>query len=590
MIGGSIYRNNFTFSMAERWTITPTVVNEVRVTSSGNGTSNFRREFDPRNYSLFDGLNAGNPFTTGFFTYTGASRRNTPVKTINDQLNWQRGVHSLNFGFSFTKISSWTQSVASQNLPGITLGLDGNDPVRLGSTNIFTTTNFPNSNTTQRGDAMNLYALLVGRVSATARTAVLNENTLDFDFVPSDVRNHQNEFGIYVQDSWKARPNLTLTGGLRWEYQPSPVNDNGIYTRTGVDGIFGVSGRGNLFKPGVFEGALTEFRLVEKGEAAFDAQKTDIAPSVGFAWSPQFSGNGILTKLFGDNGQTVLRGGYSIAYIREGFAAFNAMFGSNDGPTIALGTGPTNDPAIFGPAGSRMLRDLTVDNVPLRPVPPAEFPITARQSASINDFHPDLRSGYVQSWTFGLQRELTKDMALEVRYVANHGTRLWRQYEIGEVNIFENGFLNEFQIAAENLRIARAAVPNSNNFGNAGLPGQRDIPIIRTALGLTSDLGFATTISRGEAGRLAANIAQNVTRMDRLINAKLVPSVTLPDPNAPGQFITLSNFFVANPRSPTNSWIMDNAADANYNSLQVDFRRRLSGGVWCRAATSGRMR
>ncbi|HEV8481954.1 MAG TPA: TonB-dependent receptor, partial [Blastocatellia bacterium] len=577
-VGGSIYRNSFTFVMAERWTISPSLVNEIRLTSSGNGTSMFRREFDPRNYSLFNQLNVGNPFSSGFFTYTSQSRRNTPVKTMDDQLNWQKGSHRYSFGFSLTRIKSFVQGVGSQNLPSVALGLDGNDPVRLGSTNIFSTTNFPNSNTTQRGDAMNLYALLVGRVSGTGRTAVLDEDSLNFAFVPSTARNHATEYGVYVQDSWKAKPNLTLTGGIRWQYMPSPVNDNGIYTRTGVDGIFGVSGRGNLFKPGVFTGGVTQFKLVEKGEAAFDPSKRDFAPSVGFAWTPNLN-NGFLRRVLGETGQTVLRGGYSIAYIREGFNAFDSMFGSNDGPTIALGTGPTNDPTIFGAAGSRMLRDLNFNNVPLRSMPEAKFPITARQSASINDFNPNLRSGYVQSWTFGIQREIGKDMALEVRYVGNHGTRMWRQYEIGEVNIFENGFLNEFLIAQENLRISRAANAASTNFGNAGLTGQKDIPIIRTALGLISDLTFATTIARGEAGRLAANIAQNVTRMNRLISANLIPSITLPDPNAPGESMTLSNFFVANPRSPTSSWIMDNAADANYHSMQIDFRRRMSKGV-----------
>ena len=42
---GSIYRNNFTFALAERWTIKSNLINEIRLTSSGNGTSNFRREF-----------------------------------------------------------------------------------------------------------------------------------------------------------------------------------------------------------------------------------------------------------------------------------------------------------------------------------------------------------------------------------------------------------------------------------------------------------------------------------------------------------------------------------------------------------------
>jgi hypothetical protein len=589
--GGSIYRNNFTFAAAERWTINSRLVNEVRATSSGNGTSMFRREFAPAHFQLFNGYSVGNPFSSGFFTYSGQSRRNTPVKSLSDNLSWMRGTHNLNFGVGYTRISSFTQAVSSAYVPTITLGIAANDPINAGSTSIFSTTNyFPGSNSTQRGDAQALYALLTGRISSTGRAAVLDEKSRDFTFTPTTERNHQFDLGIYAQDSWKARPNLTLNYGLRWELQPSPVNDNQVYTRVGPEGVYGVSGLGNLFKPGVFEGKNTVFRLLEKGERGFDTSKNDFAPTLGFAWQPNL-GRGFLRHVFGESGKTVLRGGASIAFVREGFDAFNSMFGSNEGPTVALGTSAANDPTIWtGGPGSRLLRD---GNFPFRPVPSPVFPLTARQGASINDFEPNLQPGYVSSWTFGIQRELTKNMAFEVRYVGNHGTHLWRQYEINEVNIFENGFLEEFKIAMENLRIARLANPTSNNFGNQALPGQKNIPIISTALGLTSDLTFATTISRGEAGRLASNIAQNVTRMNNLINAKLIPSISLPDPNNPGTNITLSNFFVANPRSPTGSFIMTSSADSTYNAMQVELRRRLSSGllvqgsyVWSKSLTN----
>jgi hypothetical protein len=115
------------------------------------------------------------------------------------------------------------------------------------------------------------------------------------------------------------------------------------------------------------------------------------------------------------------------------------------------------------------------------------------------------------------------------------------------------------------------------------LPGQRNIPIISTALNnATNDTTFATTISRGEAGRLAMNIAQDITRMNRLTSSAALASIikpyTLADPNG-GAPITLSNFFVANPRSPTSSWLMSNIGDTNYHALQVELRRRLSNGL-----------
>ena len=575
VMGGSVYRNSFSYVAAERWTISPRLVNEVRLSLSGNGTVVFRREFSPASFALFNGYTVGDPYASGFFTYTGSSRRNTPVKNLEESLNWVKGTHTLNFGFSFTQVGSFTQSVSSAVVPSISLGFATNDPIVTGSTNIFTTTNFPNSTSTQRSQAQSLYALLTARISSTSRSATLSETSRKYEFIPYTERNHQREFGIFVQDSWKLRPNLTLNYGLRWELSLSPINDNLIYTRTGGEGIFGVSGMGNLFKPGVFKGKLTEYRLVKKGERSFNNNYKDFAPSFGFAWTPKLD-MGFLRYIFGNAGQTVLRGGYSIAYVREGFSTFNSMLGSNEGPTFAAGVSPTLYPEVFGPPGSRLLRDGTY---PFLPLPEAKFPVTARQTASLNDFNPDLRAGYVQSWTFGIQRELTKNLGLDFRYVGNHGTRLYRQYEIGEVNIFENGFLNEFKIAQENLRIARLTTPTSNNFGNLGLPGQQNIPVISTGLGFTNDLTTATSLVRGEAGRVAASIAQTVTRMNNLINAGLVPFVTIQDPNDPTKTWKLSNWFVANPQAPTSSYYMDNGGDSNYHALQVEVSRRMSQGL-----------
>lgn len=588
---GSIYRNAFTFALAERWTIKSNLINEIRLTSSGNGTANFRREFGPGQFKLFNGYAVSNPYSSGYFTYSSNSRRNTPVKTLNDNLFWQKGSHSLNFGGSYTRVASWTQSLSTQQVPGITIGIATNDPVNTGATSIFNTTNFPGSTPTQRSEAAALYALLTGRISATTRTASFNGK--EFKLSNVNEYNHLYEVGIYAQDSWKVTPSLTLTGGLRWEFDPSPINDNNVYTRTGPEGVFGVSGFGNLFKPGVYDGAHTQYRLLKPGEKAYKNSYKDLAPSLGLAWSPNFK-SGLLGHLTG--GRTVLRAGYSIAYVREGFSPFNSMFGSNEGVSFSTGTSPANFPAEFGAPGSRLLRD---GNYPFLALPTPVFPFTARQGASINDFDPNLRPGYVQSWTFGIQRELTKDMALEVRYVGNHGTRLWGQFEIGEVNIFENGFLDEFKVAQRNMALCQAnstaclaaqaaagisaASRTVNSYGNWGIAGQGNVPVIQTGIGSAVDLTTITSIQRGEAGRVAASIAQNVTRMNNLINnpvtRAIVKPITLADPNNPGQTITLSNFFVANPRSPTSSWLMTNFGDSNYHALQVELRRRLSNGL-----------
>ena len=592
---GSVYRNSFSYVGAERWTINSHLVNEVRFTSSGNGTSNFRREFSADQFKLFNGYNVTDPYTSGYRTYTSNSRRNTPVKSVSDNLTWLQGNHAINFGASYDRISSWTSDVGSALVPTVALNIATGDPVNTGTTSIFTTANFPGSTAAQRTEAAALYALLTGRISSTTRAAALNENTRKYAFDNQIVRSHEYAIGLYGQDSWKIKSNLTLTGGLRWEFDPSPVNDNQVYTRTTPEGLFGVSGYGNLFKPGVYTNpVITQYRLLQPGEKGFKDSFKDFAPSFGFAWSPNFK-SGLLNRVFGDNGQTVLRGGYSIAYVREGFGTFTSIFGGNDGASVALGTSPTNNPAEFGTAGSHWLRD---SSYPFLPFPSATFPFTAGQGRPLNDFDPNLRPGYTQSWTFGIQRELTKDTALEVRYVGNHGTRLWRQIELSDVNIFENGFINEFKTAQANMAICQAnsaaclaaqaagGIPaanrTSNSYANWGLAGQGNIPIIQTAIGPV-DSTTITSITRGEAGRVANSIATSLSRMNALIanstTAAIIKPITLPDPNNPGSSITLSNFFLVNPRAPGNAFFMTNGSDSNYHSLQVELRRRLSKGL-----------
>jgi hypothetical protein len=592
-VTGSIHRNAFSFVGAHRWTISDRLINEIRATSSGNGTSVFTKEFSPGLYDFWNGFAITTPGAgMRLINRSTQSRRNTPVKGFTENLTWLKGSHTVNFGFAYTRVASFTQGVSTEVVPGITFGLAATDPINSGGTNIFTAANFPGSTAAQRTDAGAIYAFLTGRMTQITRRAIFDENTKEFAFTPFNERNHQNEFAYYAQDSWKFRPNLTFTGGLRWEVDPSPVNDNVVYTRTGIEGVFGVSGNGNLFKPGEMTGDPTQFRLLEEGEQGFETRHNYFAPSLGFAYSPNFKA-GMLRHIFGDNNQTVVRGGYSIAYTREGFNAYTSIFGANQGPTASLTVSAANNPSIFTPGGV-LFRN---GNFPARPLPEAKFPIdvTAGAAVSSNDFDPNLRPGYTQSWTFGLQRELNKNTVVEARYVGTHGTHLWRQMNYNEVNIFENGFLGQFNDALNNMLIfARAnpgtcrlsqggplqSIQGTCNYGNSGLPGQVNVPIITTAINSSTDLTTATSLIRREAGRLANSIAGNLARMNRLTNPAnpLIPFVTLADGTR------VSNYFVANPQTLGGAFVMTNGIDTRFDALQIEFRRRMSAGLLVQAS------
>ena len=577
---GSIKRNVFSGALALRSTLTPNLINEVRGTLGQGGNVLFSGEMSPGLFSQWRGFAFGFPFTSNPQTRQTQSRRHTPVWTFYDTVTWSKGSHAWTFGGAFTHIKSYQESYGSQLIPTVTLGVVAGDPINTGATGIFTAGNFPNSTPAQRTEAAALYAQLTGRVSGITRSASLRPDSKQLEYAPFTELNSQNELGLFVQDSWRARPNLTLNYGLRWEMDFAPRNTNGIYTTAGYDSVFGPSGEGNLFKPGTYTNTiLPQFELTDVGTKPYRTRMKDLAPSFGFAWTTPTVSNSLLKKLMGEGGQTVVRGGYSIAYVREGFNVFHSMWGLNQGPTVttSVNTTTNNVNAFVGPGGfsgpgSVLYRDATLPSVP---IPAAKFPFASPVGVSYNEWDPGLQMGYTQSWSFGIQRELTKNTAFEVRYVGNHGTKLWRQLNLNEVNIFENGFLNEFKIAQENLRLARLANPTSTNYGQqASVAGTRPIPIIATGLGTTNDTNNAITIQRGLAGGLANTIASNNTFMGRLIAAGLVPAVTLPNGTR------VSNFFYINPiAGSAGSYLVTNGGHTTYNSLQVELRRRLSKGL-----------
>jgi hypothetical protein len=581
---GSIRRGVFSGALAVRSTLTPNLVNEVRGTLGQGGTVLFSGEMSPALFAPWRGYAFSFPFTSNPQTRQTQSRRHTPVWTFYDTLTWTKGSHNLSFGGAYTHIKSYQESFGSQLIPTAVLGIASGDPVNTGATSIFTTTNFPGSTPAQRTEAAALYAQLTGRMTQVTRSASLSDESQQLAYAPFRDINYQNELGLFAQDSWRVRPSLTLSYGVRWEIDFAPYNSNGVYTTAGYESVFGISGVGNLFKPGtVTSTALPQFQLTSPDTRPYKTRWNNFAPSFGLAWTVPTLDNKLLKKILGEGGQTVLRGGYSIAYVREGFNTFHSMWGLNEGPTLTLTTNATgvNNQFFTGPnnfrgAGSVLFRDATLPSTPLPTN--LQFPITAAFGTDFNEWTPNMRMGYVQSWTFGLQRELTKDMAFEVRYVGNHGTKLWRQYELNEVNIFENGFLDEFKIARENLRLARLANPASNNFGpQTAVAGTRAIPIISTALGTTNDPNFAATVQRGLAGSLASTIAFNTTFMGRLMTANLIPFVTLPTSPNPTR---VSNFFVANPlANNAGSYLVTNDGATTYNALQVELRRRLSKGL-----------
>src|SRR5205807_546662 len=79
------------------------------------------------------------------------------------------------------------------------------------------------------------------------------------------------------------------------------------------------------------------------------------------------------------------------------------------------------------------------------------YPLPVTRSTALNLFDPDFHVGAVDSFSVGLERSVSKDTAVEIRYVGTRGHDLRETENWNEVNLVENGFLDEFKRAQTNL-------------------------------------------------------------------------------------------------------------------------------------------
>jgi hypothetical protein len=563
---GSQGSDRFSYAMALRSQITSKIVNEARVGLVG-GTIVFFPELAPASFDAFGGVAPNFQLASSPFTGTTNQRRNAPVWQFTDNVSWSKGSHNFNFGMSYNKNSLFSQTSGGALVPSLTFSLVAADP----AANVFNATTLPGADATQIGRARSLYAMLVGRISQVTFNGKLDEDTKEYTLDGTTIaRDSGKELGFYGQDFWKIRQNLTLNLGLRWQGVFAPRHNNGVYIRPTFAGLFGPGGPGSLFTPGATGGAPTTYVPITPDDKPYEDDLNNLAPSIGIAWSIG-SSKPILKQIFGEGDKTVIRAGYSIAYFTGGSNEFDAIWATNPGITVFAGLRA----GIEFNAGELMLRN----GIGALPTPPAPtFPRLATAGISAADFDPNLQAPYVQSWTFGFQRELTKDTVFEARYVGNRAVKLIRAYNLNEVNIFENGFLPEFINAQRNLAIFRGANPNCGqtgqpacNFGNRGLPGQVSLPIFSASFGGPNSGTFANAtfidfLTQGQAGAAAGllgNNANNLAFQTRRVAAGLPANLFTVNPDVYG----------------AGSFLSTNDGFSTYHSLQLEVRRRLSAGL-----------
>ncbi|MGH9695070.1 MAG: TonB-dependent receptor domain-containing protein, partial [Bryobacteraceae bacterium] len=188
----------------------------------------------------------------------------------------------------------------------------------------------------------------------------------------------------YFQDSWRARPNLTINLGARYEYTTIPQSER----LQSVNALASVPG-------------LIEFKTPQ-------AQKNAIAPRVGLAYTP------------GSDQNTVIRAGFGMAYDvlfdNIGTVSLPPQFST----TLNVTNGVT-PPGGFLAAGGILPNAATGS-------------LTVAQARRLTSgYIPDQVLPYTINYNFEIEHVFAKDHTLSVRYLGTQGVHLPTQVQINRV-------------------------------------------------------------------------------------------------------------------------------------------------------------
>ncbi|MGB8060565.1 MAG: carboxypeptidase regulatory-like domain-containing protein [Candidatus Sulfotelmatobacter sp.] len=371
------------------------VINSSQVNEARLGWNRFAegffpqdQSFNPNSIGLDTGVGSydgGLPATTvGGFSQIGATS-SIPRNRVDsnwhfvDDYSWKSGKHDVKFGYEFRRTT--IMQVIDHNFRG-----------ELSFGNDVTSPNTPSVTLTA------LEAFLEGIPDGGAQ-------------VTGNSKRHtfQNSEGLFIQDSFRATPRLTLNYGLRWDYFGVTGEKSGLFY------TFDPAGNGGTGDN------------VQTGQL-YDKDLNNFAPRLAFAYDVT------------GKGQTVIRGGWGIFY--DAFS--QDMF---------LGHLPWNCVFCPGPAypglGPQALATGSVSGTPFV----AGTPVYSGYGPEGDFFSvdPHMRTPYIQNFNLNFQEQLGSKTVLQVGYVGAKGTKLFQFLDINQPS--------QAQITASDCPNGTATIP-----------------------------------------------------------------------------------------------------------------------------------
>ena len=383
--GTSLFVRNQNIGIGLTSTFSNTWINEFRF-----GANRSHQDYTCDGYKTFDSLGQVDPLGVGAdyvmpfagfgcFALVDANQqaRYTGTYQTIDNVTYARGRHLFKFGGEFRDVysNSYDDFATRTNLNLITYTNSG-----------FTYPALPSSSPAfGYAPVEDSLLALLGVANSQYQEQYFDKNNTRMN---TDLRGfRQREWAGFVQDTWKVLKNLTLNYGLRYEYYGVPFESHNNLSNLFADPSgFGPSFTFNIVGPG------TPYTLYRN-------QYNNFEPRIGLAWDPF------------NKGKTSVRAGYGIFHDR----VYGNLIGNSRGnPPFSL----TSQGFPYAPL-SQILPPDTIQN-------PTPAVVSDECFCAAYLIDPNLKTAYTQAWNFGVQHSITPTIILEVNYVGNKGTHLFR--------------------------------------------------------------------------------------------------------------------------------------------------------------------
>ena len=550
-------------------------------------------------------------------TLNYSSEFQRPINTFWDDLNWTHGKHSLQFGFQISLVRNPTQSTTSSFSNGYTnaqwlntSGLAGRTSSPLNpANNGFPAVDFNGFGTNYDNAVTALFGM---DVEVNAQYNYARDGSVLAQGAPVVRRYAEDGYEMYVQDTWKVRPSLTVTAGLRYSLFSPPWETNGLEVTPTESLNTWFNNRGVGMNNGVpsIDAPPVAFNFSGPANGGktgyYNWDWKNLGPRLALAWSPGF-GSGLLGNLFGGPGKSSVRAGFGIVYDRIGESLLdtfdqNGAFGLSSSIQNAAG----QESVACTPRITNLNVLPTTDNCGspiLVPAPAANYPAPfpsnpAPGSEAITwGLDSNIKTPYSYTLDLSVQRELGSGFTFQAAYVGRLAHRLLAQEDLAmPLDPYDKAAGMDYFTAATALaKLYRNGVTTNTFNPNMVSPAvQKYWSDITQPLYPGGSYSIGANSPYGSCAQGGLNSTKNPTVLafDLLCANALNESLSIEEMDVSGvpdalnssesYYYRLGNYTGPNVfYSPqyTSLYGLRTVTNANYNAMEVTLQHKMTHGI-----------